>query len=674
MKRLTLCHRGIHTRYLRAGLSFVGALGLLTSTWLAAGAAPAEEPPSLAARVTAGELPPLAQRLPERPLVVTTDPGAVYGGELRMLIGTPKDLKLASVYGYARLVRFDKNYQIVPDVVERFEVKDGRTFTFHLRKGHRWSDGTPFTSADFAYWWEHVANSKDLAPGGPPPILLVDGEPPKVEFPDPWTVGYSWSKPNNLFLIDQAGAAPVTLYRPAHYLKQFHKAFTDPEKLAKLAKSERRRSWAALHNARDTMYVMDNPALPTLQPWRQTVSPPAEVFIAERNPYFHRVDQQGRQLPYIDRLTMVLADKAVISVKASTGEADLQARYLNFDQYTFLKKNERLAGYHVYLWSTGISAEVALYPNLTTNDQVMRQLFQDRRFRRALSLAINRDEINKILFYGFGVIGQNTVLRNPAGHDNVRMAYARFDLAEANRLLDEMGLTARDGACFRKRPDGKRLDIIVETPGESTEQSDVLELVADTWREIGVELLIRPSQREVFRRRVFSGEAVMSVWSGEFGLPTPDMSPSWLAPVSEEQLQWSKWGLNFESKGQRGEPPSLPVALRLQELYRRWLVSADRAERARIWGEMLAINGEEVFTIGILGDTLQPVIVADGLRGVPEKGIYAWDPGAHFGLYSPDTFYWEGGRRPKNALPDRPSSAAAGEGGKAKKKKSSPSP
>jgi peptide/nickel transport system substrate-binding protein len=612
----------------------------------AAGPAPAPEVPSLARRVAAGELPPQAKRLPERPLVVTTDSEAAYGGELRMLIGTPKDWKLAFVYGYARLVRFDPNYQVVPDIVERVEVKDGgRSFTFYLRKGHRWSDGAPFTSADFAYWWKHVANDEDLSPGGPPALLLVDGDPPVVEFPDPLTVRFRWSKPNNLFLLDQAGAYPTQLYRPAHYLKQFHKAFTDAEKLKAIIKAERRRNWASLHNKRDAMYVMDNPDLPTLQPWRPTVAPPADVVPVERNPYFHRVDQQGRQLPYIDQLVFILADKAVISVKASTGEADLQARYLSFDQIPFLRRNEQQAGYRVLLWSTASSSSVCLYPNLTTADPVMRKLIQDRRFRRALSLAIDRVEINKILFFGLGVIGQNSVLRSPAIHEPPRMAYARFDVAQANRLLDEMGLTARDAQGFRLRPDGQRLDIIVETSGESLEQVDVLELVTDTWKQIGIELLIRPSQLAVFRRRISSGEAVMSVSNSDlFGLPTPDMSPIELAPVNSIHLQWSQWGLYYETKGKGGEEPP-PAAKRLAALYDRWLGSTDRAERARIWGEMLDIHAEEVFTIGILGGTLQPVVVKNGLRGVPEHGVFAWDPGAHFGLYSPDTFYWQGGRR-----------------------------
>ena len=162
----------------------------------------------------------------------------------------------------------------------------------------------------------------------------------------------------------------------------------------------------------------------------------------------------------------------------------------------------------------------------------------------------------------------------------------------------------------------------METSGEETEHTDVLELVKDAWAELGIELLIRPSQLEVFRRRVFSGEAMMSAYNGNFGfgLPTPDMSPDWLAPVSQQQLQWPKWGSYFESKGRDGEAPALPSARRLVELYQRWLVSGDADERARVWAEMLDINAEEVFTIGIVGGTLQPIVVKTRAPGGPGQG------------------------------------------------------
>src|SRR5262249_14781718 len=327
LPRRTVMRIGRGSLLLALGLALVIAPGVVAAD------SSGHEAPRLAQLVTAGKLPPLAQRLPEHPRVMEADAEAVYGGELRTLIGTLKDTKLLFVYGYARLIGFDRDYHLVPDIAERVDVTDGgRTFTFRLRKGHRWSDGAPFTSADFEYFWNHVANNDELSPGGPPSTLSVDGETPNVSFPDPWTVRYHWSQPNNLFLADQASAYPTILYRPPPFLQQFHRAFTNPDTLKKLARAEGRRNWAALHNKKDAMYVMDNPALPTLQPGRPTVGPPAQVFVAERNPYFHRVDQRGRQLPYIDRLVMILVERAVIPVKTSTGESDLQARYLTFDQ------------------------------------------------------------------------------------------------------------------------------------------------------------------------------------------------------------------------------------------------------------------------------------------------------------------------------------------------------
>ena len=310
---------------------------------------------------------------------------------------------------------------------------------------------------------------------------------------------------------------------------------------------------------------------------------------------------------------MLLAERAVISVKTSTGEAgSAGAVSVPFDQVPFLRKN-RAARRAIasYLWNTGVPSTVAIYPNLTTSEPVVRKLLHDRRFRQALSLGINREEINQILYYGLGLPGQNTVLRSPAGHEEPRMAYARFDLAQANRLLNAMGLTARDGRGFRLRPDGWRLDLIVETSGEETEHTDVLELVKDTWGDLGIELLIRPSQLEVFRRRVFSGEAMMSAYNGNFGfgLPTPDMSPDWLAPVSQQQLQWPKWGAYFEARAGRGEAPTIRRPGASSSSTSDGSCPATRTSALRVWAEMLDINAEEVFTIGIVGGTLQPIVV-----------------------------------------------------------------
>lgn len=601
------------------------------------------EPPMLADQVKAGKLPPLAKRLPEAPLVVRMEAGAEpgrHGGSLNMLIGRSRDVRMLVVYGYARLVGYDRSLRIVADILESFEAKEDRVFTLRLRKGHRWSDGQAFTTEDFRYFWEDVANNKDLSPTGPPSDLLVDGEPPKVEILDKTTLRYSWSKPNPDFLPRMAGASPLFIYRPAHYLKRFHAKYNQKAAEAE-AGGAAKRGWAAAHNKEDNMYQFDNTRLPTLQPWVNTTRSPADRFVAVRNPYFHRVDENGLQLPYIDRVVMAVAEGKLIAAKAGAGESDLQARDIQFNHYTFLKKGEQTNNYRTLLWRTAKGSQFALFPNLNVNDPVWRELVRDVRFRRALSLVIDRALVNQVLYFGLAIEGNNTVLaESPLYREQYRTRWAQFDRKGAEKLLNELGLKrGADGT--RRLPDGRPLEIIVETAGESTEQTDVLELIRETWREAGIKLFTKPLQREVLRNRVFSGEALMSVWSGlENAIPTADMNPDELAPVSQQQLQWPRFGQYFETRGKAGEAPDIPEAVELMKLHHAWRASTSTAEREKIWRRMLEIHAEQQFVIGVVCGVLQPVVVRNSLRNVPEKGVYNWDPGAFFGIYRPDTFWF----------------------------------
>lgn len=626
-----------------------GSARLCAMAFVALIAAPASaaESPILAELVASGKLPPLEQRLPTPPRTMTSSrsylsPGK-YGGELVLLMGRSKDVRLMVVYGYARLVGYNLDYELVPDVVESFEVEEDRRFTFHLRKGHRWSDGHPFTAESFRYYWEDIASNEDLAKFGPPAALLVDGEPPVFEVLDETTVRYTWKKPNPFFLPALAGARPETIFAPGHYLKQFHGRYTDIAVLEELAEKEGRRNWASVHISRFRPYKNINPDLPTLQPWVNTTRPPSQRFVFVRNPFFHRVDENGLQLPYIDRVVLDIADGKLIPAKTGAGESDLQARHLNFSDYTFLKKSEKRTGRKVLLWDTSLGSQIALYPNLNVEDPVWRKLVRDVRFRRALSLAINRNEINQVIYYGFAREGNDTVSPDsPLFKPEYLKAWTEFDLKKANALLDDIGLTERDGDGLRLLPDGRPLEIIVETAGESTEQVDVLELIASTWRKTGIKLFSKPLQREVFRNRIYSGQTLISVWGGlENGLPTADMSPSDLAPTRQDQYQWPKWGQYFETGGKVGEPPGLPAAQTLMELNAQWLTSSSTEERKKIWHLMLDIRADEAFTIGIVAGVPQPVVVNKKLRNIPKKGIYNWDPGAHFGIYHPDTFWFE---------------------------------
>jgi len=604
------------------------------------------ETPSLQAAVSDGKLPPVEQRLPENPSVVDFAGSwkriGRHGGELKTLIGREKDVRLLVVYGYARLVAYNEQFEIVPDLLAEVIEEEGRIFTLRLRKGHKWSDGEPFTAEDFRYYWEDIATNPQLSPAGPPKPLIVNGEPPKFEVLDNETVRYTWPAPNPFFLPNLAAAAPLFLYRPAHYLKQFHEKYAEPGALKEVMKRERKHNWASLHNHVDNMYRFDNPGLPTLQPWFNSTQPPSTRFIATRNPYFHRVDTAGRQLPYIDQVALSVSDGKLIPAKAGTGEVDLQARNIYFSNYTFLRENEAAHGFKTHLWRIAKGAHMALFPNLNANDPEWRKLFRDVRFRRALSVATEREVINETMFFGLAVSSNNTVLKDsPLYREQYQTSWAEHDPDLANKLLDEIGLKMGDDG-IRELPDGRPLELIVETAGEDSEQTDILQLIQENWREAGVKLFIKPSHRDTLRERVFSGEALMSVWSGlENGLPTADMSPEELAPTSQQQLQWPKWGQHYETNQTLGEPPDLAEAQELLRLNNAWLTAKSRGERAEVWHRMLQIHADQVFTIGLLNSVKQPVVVKDGLRNVPEEGIYNWDPGAQFGIYRPDTFWFD---------------------------------
>ncbi len=399
------------------------------------------------------------------------------------------------------------------------------------------------------------------------------------------------------------------------------------------------------------MYKNDNPDEPTLEPWVLKTRPPSDRLVFERNPYYYRVDSAGQQLPYIDRVVFSIANSKIIPAKTGAGESDLQARYLSFDDYTFLKAGEKQNGYKVLLWRTGPGSQLALYPNLNVDDEAWRDLVRDVRFRRALSLATNRHEINQAIYFGLAIEGQNTVLpQSPLYRPEYRQAWAEYDIAEANRLLDEIGL-ARGSDGLRHLPDGRPLDIVVEDSGESRDKGDVTELIRDSWQQVGIRLFTRPMQLTLFRRRVFSGQTLMSIAKGiENGLPTADMSPWEFAPTQQHSAPMAEMGPIFRDQGpgRRAARPAFggaaPRALRD-------LAACARIprERARIWHEMLRIWADEVFSIGIIAGVPQPVVVSTRLRNVPVEGMYNWDPGAHFGMYKPDTFW----------LDDKPAPAAS---------------
>jgi len=618
-------------------------LGLLAAPAFAEDPLPKmQETPGLADRVKSGALPPVDKRIPRQPRIIDRFAGGEgpgkHGGQLDTLISGSRDTRLMTVYTYTRLIVYDENFKLHPDILESFEAKEDREFTLKLRAGHKWSDGHPFTTADFRFFWEDIANNSELSPSGPSVELLVDGKPPKVEIIDELTIRYSWDGPNPHFIESQSRAAPLWLFRPAHYLKTVHGKYTPEDEILKVHKGSR---WANAFRRADAMYGNSNVDMPTLNPWVLTTVPPAQRFVFVRNPYFHRIDRQGQQLPYIDNVVMTVAAANLIPAKAGLGEADLQSRYLKMRDYTFLQKSAKKSGVRVYLWEAGSCSQLALYPNLNTSDEEWRKLMRDVRFRRALSLAIDRDDLNESVYLGLAKPSNNTIMeRSELFKPEYATKWATYDPKQADKLLDEVGLGKRGPDGIRLLPGGRPATIVVELQSEETEDIDVLTVITEQWKRVGIKLLSKPQSLETFRLRAFSGEAIMTAYAGYVtAVPTVDTDPREFAPTMQGGLQWPRWGMYVESKGKQGEPCDMPSACKLMDYLKEWETSTDATVRRKAWDEILTANADEVFSIGTVNGIRQPVVVGPKVHNVPKEGYHAWDPGGYFGLYLPDTFW-----------------------------------
>ncbi len=635
----------------RFELSRRGFLGLGLTALSVAGAGPAAfaagEAAPAAAQDDAGGLPPLAERLPKVPLVLdlpamgrrTGRPG----GSISTLISRVKDARMITVWGYARLVGYDQQLEIVPDILLGLDVEEGRRFTLHLRPGHKWSDGEPFTAEDFRYFWEDIIQNNDLTPAGPEPFLLVNGHPPVFEVIDEVTVRYTWEKPNSQFLPSLAAARDPFIYRPAHYLRQFHIKYADKEKLAEKVKKKKSRSWAALHTKMDALYEAMNSDLPTLQPWGATASSSDRRLVMARNPYFHRVDEKGQQLPYADNVVMNVVSSGLIASQTQAGESDLQARGLSFSDITVLKRGEARSGIRTLLWPISMANQVALYPNLTAADPLWRKLLRDVSFRRALSLGIDRDMINRVLYFGLAKPSNNSVLsQSRLFRPEYQSLWASYDPDYANKLLDDIGLTERRSDGIRMLDDDRPLQIVVEAEGTSQEQMDVLQLVGETWHSIGVSLFVKASDRDIMWKRALAGSLVMMAANGfDNGIPTSAMSPAERVPADSSFLSGMAWGAWRDSEGKAGEQIDYPPVYGLMTAFQNWLSAPDTASREAAWRTILDIHVNQVLTIGIVAGVQQPVVARDTLVNVPQEALWGFDPGAFFGIYHMDCFWFD---------------------------------
>lgn len=585
------------------------------------------EAPTLKAAVDAGDLPPVDARLPENPMVVTPlESVGSYGGTWRSALkGTYDTGWIRRTVGYQPLVAYDHEWtKVVPNVAERFEVNEDATeFTFYLREGHKWSDGAPFTAEDLKFAVDVMASP---AYGG----RKANGfEWAKMsgEVIDPLTFKITLSDPNGLFLERMASVEGQFIVNAAkHYCgTYFPEVNPDANDAAKAAGFD---SWTQAIEQSCFFNFVDEDR-PLLFAWRQVTPYDGlnQLIEWERNPYFFKVDTDGNQLPYIDNVQMVQTENVEdIVLKVINGEIDFSNRHFaTVTNKPVIFDGQEKGGYTLKSTTDARMNHAIFQLNLTHEDPEKRKLYNEKAFRTALSMAMDREEIIDVVFAGQGEPYQ--AAPRPSSqfyNETLAKQFTEYDPDTANELLDGLGLTERNGDDIRLGFDGEPIRIQLFSPSDQTEFNDIAQLIAEQWKEIGIDLDARNAERSLVYERIQNNTHDMHVWWGDGGMSDALLDPRFYFPFNLESAFAEKWAQYFMAGGSTlAEAPPAEVQKQM-DLYLELIATADKDAQKAIFDEILTIAADQFYVMGTVLPADGYIVANKNLGNVPEGQVYTW--------------------------------------------------
>ena len=585
-----------------------------------------KESPMLAGQVQSGELPPVDERLPEDPMIqfVHEEIGQ-YGGTWHRLAVSPGDIRTPDRLMSDNLLHWNKEgSEVYPNVASSYEISpDGKVFTFKLRKGMKWSDGEPFTADDVLWWPNDHLQNENTAPSYPK-WFAVGGFEPTADKIDEYTVRITFGAPAGVFLLHTATQLGMefTIY-PRHYCEKLFQGYTDQAALDKMAKDAGFEFWYQHYSNKCATYsgAKSNIDLPVIHAWQLTVAPPKQPVVMMRNPYYYKVDPEGNQLPYIDRIEhMIVAGSEQVNLRAISGEVDMQMRHMTFDNFPLFMDAREKGDYRILQWKRGYITDSMICMGIGHIDPERRAFLSDKRLHYALSLGMDRPEIIDGVFLGVTEPTQISPLpSSPYYWEEAAKNMIVRDLDRANGYLDDMGLTGRDADGYRLMPDGKRATITFEYAPVFGPWGSIGELLRAQWEEIGIELVIKEYSRELFTAHDEAGETEMTMWtgSGEFNLLLENTSPFINWQGAQVFHDWNNSG------GTEGEEPPDWMKKQWENFYAA-KSTIDVEEQKRLVREILEIHKDQMHTIGICTAPPEVVVVKNGFRNVPEEAVSDW--------------------------------------------------
>ena len=603
---------GISRRaFIAASTAFAGALVVAPKVFAQA----TKESAFLQAEVDSGALPPVAERLPENPLVITpTERVGQQGGDWNhALVGGGSLSMLVRYQGYEPLVRYTPDWSgIEANVAESYAVNPEATeYTITLRKGHKWSDGQPFTTADIQFWYDAYFMDAETNLGGNS-WWSAGGEKAKLEVVDEQTFKVIFPSPNGFFLQQLAWAQQDQLVlTPKHYLEQFHLKYNP--NADQLAKDRGLESWIALFQQEvgflDANIHFQNANRPSLNAWvfhrEGGIAPGASTdqSIAVRNPFYFKVDTEGTQLPYFDRIVyQMVADPEVLLLKTLQGEIDMMDQYIATPANRPVLFDGQEAGDYGFYTLKETAANVMVFQlNLNHLDPVKNALFNNKDFRIALSHAVDRQALIEAVFVGQGEPAQAAIRKDdPLYNERLYSQYTEFDPAKANEILDGL-LPNKDGEGYRLDEQGRRLSIIFELDQTRTTFLDMFELAVPMFQAVGIDAQVRSMDRSLWEERVRRGrefDATAHQFGANSGIAAM-LDARYFVPFSANSLYAPGWQLYYTQPDNPDaiEPPEEVKAQ--QQLYRDLLATADPPGQNEKMAQLLENAADQFLVWGV---------------------------------------------------------------------------
>ena len=634
-------------------------MGTAAAGPLTLGAGPARaqgkysEAPELAELVAKGMLPPVEERLPASPVVVEPlDSIGEYGGSIRTGIIQNRGFQARSAWGPEPILRIAPDSStITPNLAESWEyTNDGKTFVLHIRP-IRFSDGAPLNADCFDFWWNHVSLNKTLSPS-PLSQFVLEGELGEFRKEGEYSVSWTWSKTHaNLpALLAHWVGAQIPRWLPRHYLEQFHEDFADAADLAQKVSDGGFSTWDELfnsHTAAQYQMPFQHADQPTLLPFKLRDPMYLNKLVADRNPYYWKVDPEGRQLPYINEVNVTNFESGEVRDAAiAAGQLNWVNTDTTFTNLPLYRDGASRGNYEARLWQTSRSTEHTIMFNHEAKDPVLKALFNDIRFKRAFSIAIDRSLIANVVYLGFGVPGQPQMVPGSKFRmDELVTQDTEFDPEGAMALLDEVGLDQKDGNGFRLRSDGEVLKLNLDFPVDDPGSAQVGELLIELMREVGIVFNLRAISREQVRTLIDNNDMEVGIWIADKCSDTMfPHSPEWHVPMSS--TGWNVWGAAYaqwyDSQGAQGIEPT-GDARQVQPLHDEMKVTVDEDRRIEIGKEILRLNAANLWNIGDVGEVPIPVILGDNFKNYPAVGFTSFDWLGNY-QYPIEQTYFEGGR------------------------------